>query len=111
MTYRYRIPDLFAYYKVDENGCWIWNGAVSGNGYGINTRAGKGKRMHREYYTHFKGPIPEGMHVCHRCDVPRCVNPDHLFLGTNADNMADKVAKGRQTRGAASKSARLTEKQ
>lgn len=63
---------------------------------------------HRAAYTAAYGPIPSGMHVLHRCDTKACIEPTHLFLGTNAENMADKVAKGRQARGERVGSARLT---
>lgn len=76
-------------------GCWMWLGAVT-NRYGILRDAdGRGRRTHRVAWEVTNGPIPPGMYVCHRCDTPLCVRPDHLFLGTSQDNHADMVAKGR----------------
>lgn len=77
--------------------CWIWQGAKCGHGYGaIRRYRERGNiQAHRASYEMANGPIPAGMHVLHRCDTPACVNPAHLFLGTHKDNMADKVAKGR----------------
>jgi hypothetical protein len=91
--------------KVDRSGdCWIWLGSVSKDGYGrISIGNGARDGVHRVAYASVHGPIPDGMHVLHNCpggDNPRCVNPDHLWLGTHAENMRDKVAKGRQPRGA-----------
>jgi HNH endonuclease len=86
----------------NENGCMLWTGSVMQFGHGrINRgRAGDGIDVaHRVSWELANGPIPEGMCVLHKCDVPACVNPDHLFLGTHADNIADKVSKGRQARG------------
>ncbi len=83
--------------------CWEWQGSLAKKGYGrisyykspniYNVPA------HRLSYTYFIGPIPEGMQVLHHCDNRKCVNPRHLFLGTNLDNVKDKIAKGRQIRG------------
>lgn len=73
-----------------NSGCWLWDAAISNN-YGHYNNKG----AHRVSYETFKGPIPKGLHVLHKCDVPSCVNPDHLFLGTPLDNMIDKVRKGR----------------
>lgn len=82
-----------------NTGCWLWAGPCGGgrSRYRILRLAGTDTNIttHRLAWQLFRGPIPDGMHVCHRCDTPECVNPDHLFLGTSFDNMRDKVAKGR----------------
>lgn len=84
---------------VTESGCWIWLGSVDKNGYGILSFYAEGKRTHvrahRASFTAFNGQIPEGFFVCHKCDVPGCVNPHHLFAGTALDNTRDMIAKGR----------------
>lgn len=79
---------------IPEAGCWLWT-ASTAKGYGQIRIGGKSTSTHRAAYEAFKGPIPTGLHVCHRCDTPICINPDHLFLGTPRDNAQDKVAKGR----------------
>lgn len=76
--------------------CWLWSGPVFGDGYGAATGLnGRVARAHRVAWRITHGPIHEGAQVLHRCDVRRCCNPDHLWLGTNDENMADMVAKGR----------------
>lgn len=84
---------------VTESGCKIWIGHVDKGGYGKIWFNGKCTRTHRVAFEVANGEIPQGLHVLHKCDVRCCVNPDHLFLGTNEDNIKDKVKKGRTTAG------------
>ncbi len=82
--------------NVDKSsGCWIWLLDTLPYGYGKIKVEGKTKRAHRVSWEEFNGQIPEGMCVLHNCDVPACVNPEHLFLGTQADNMRDMKQKSR----------------
>lgn len=81
---------------IDESGCWNWQSSIDGAGYGmIATQKGVHLKAHRFSWTLSRGEIPESLFVLHRCDNRRCVNPDHLFLGTHQDNMDDMVSKGR----------------
>lgn len=98
-----------------ETDCILWVGNQNANGYGLlSCRTKEVKRQilaHRYAFEMAHGRIPDCMHVLHRCDTPRCVNPLHLFLGTPADNAADKVSKGRQQRGETLHFAKLTAEQ
>jgi len=80
--------------KTDK--CWLWTGALNSRGYGCFSIDRKSKLAHRYSYEIYKGEIPKGMYVCHACDVPNCVNPDHLWLGTASDNIKDMFKKDRQ---------------
>lgn len=79
----------------EENGCWTWLGAKRKSGYGAFGFGRSTDYAHRAAYRLFVGPIPGGQYVCHKCDTPLCVNPDHLFVGTATENMQDASAKGR----------------
>lgn len=88
---------ILARYKVNkDNGCWEWIGAMSNTGYGIVKHLGKRIGAHRASWIIHFGEINDiKMFVCHKCDNRKCINPDHLFLGTNSDNMRDCYQKGR----------------
>ena len=92
MTYEER----FDYYHTKGEGCWEWHGATFGNrGYGAYYDGKRTMGAHRHAYERVHGPIPRGMFICHRCDNPRCVRPDHLFAGSPRDNTRDMIEKGR----------------
>jgi hypothetical protein len=103
-------------HKVPWSGCWLWDGALSRNGYSRcdvpmparSDSAGRCRKAHRVAYEAFVGPIPRGVDVCHRCDVRACCNPDHLWLGSRTDNMADAASKNRTSRGEGRYNAKLT---
>lgn len=75
--------------------CWIWIAYRLPSGYGYFWDGKRREYAHRVSWRTFRGEIPEGLHVLHRCDIPACVNPDHLFLGTAKDNRQDAIRKGR----------------
>jgi hypothetical protein len=86
-----------SYIPVTESGCWLWEKSTANCGYG-KIRYGdnsKTTHAHRVSYELYKGDIPKGFSVLHRCDVPCCVNPEHLFIGTPQHNMDDMMIKGR----------------
>ena len=86
--------------RVNKDGdCWLWAGALQPTGYGKVYFEGVMHGAHRIAWRITHGPIPDGLCVCHRCDNPTCVNPEHLFLGTQRQNMSDMVRKGRSVRG------------
>jgi hypothetical protein len=82
--------------RIPFSGCWLWTGCVDNNGYPLTGKVHAPERkIHRLAWHCYRGLIPSGIHVLHKCDVPLCVNPDHLFLGTQVDNMKDRKRKGR----------------
>lgn len=81
------------------NDCWEWKGARHPFGHGQKRFRGKVQYTHRIAWEWVNGPIPEGMCVLHKCDNPPCCNPNHLFLGTNQDNVRDRCSKGRTAKG------------
>lgn len=105
-------PNTF-WSRVDctsPNDCWLWQGGSAGNEYGAISWNGRPTMVHRLAWELTYGPIPHGLVVRHRCDTPRCCNPDHLLLGTQLDNVADRVARNRSRRmlGESNNSAKLT---
>lgn len=83
-------------YPEPNTGCWLWGGSTAGQGEYGHIQACKPRiYAHRAAYMVYKGQIPKGMYVMHTCDVPGCVNPDHLLLGTPSDNNSDKIRKHR----------------
>ena len=94
-----RIPLAVRFWaKVQKtDGCWLWTGGLKVAGYGgfYTDRRGRSVLAHRVAWELTNGPIPEGLDCLHTCDTPSCVRPDHLFLGTHADNMQDAARKGK----------------
>ena len=83
---------------IPFSGCFIWDLSVDKTGYARTTNNGKTVVGHRLAYKLAYGDIPEGIFVCHRCDIPSCINPQHLFLGAHSENMKDMVTKKRSAK-------------
>lgn len=80
---------------VSAAGCWEWTGFTNHKGYGSTNYRSRTNTAHRISWWAHRGPTPKGAHVCHTCDNPKCINPDHLYIGTPTQNERDKVARGR----------------
>jgi len=100
--------DMFWFYTDVQDGCWNWTSNIQSKGYGTLTWQRKMTYAHRLSYEIHYGPIPSGAFVCHTCDNPSCVNPEHLFIGSPKDNSSDMVAKNRQCKGSAFPQSKLT---
>lgn len=94
-TKQQSIKTRFEGFYIKGPGCWEWNAKIGQNGYGVFSIGKKKFGAHRVSFEIYVEEIPSGIHVCHKCDNPICVRPDHLFLGTHRDNQVDKLLKGR----------------
>ncbi len=104
------IPDT-KWIPEPNTGCWLWLGLLNPSGYGKFYIKPKYRGAHRVMWEQHNGEIPEGIFVLHRCDTPSCVNPSHLFLGTNKDNLLDASRKGRIAHGERAGKCKLTKEQ
>jgi len=91
------LMERFELHYIPEpmSGCWIWTDTNNGHGYGLITVKGQRKMAHRVAWELYRGPISEGLQANHKCDVRFCVNPNHLYLGTQAENLEDCITRGR----------------
>ena len=108
-------PETF-WDKVDweaETECWLWTGAKLPHGYGTVCLNRQRLYAHRYAWAFVNGPIPKGLNILHKCDVPACINPDHLYAGTQRENLIDCIRRGRanRVRGSAHGQSKLTEDQ
>lgn len=103
---------FFSRFKVSESGCWIWSAHCDKDGYGVLPGNEVSIRAHRFSFIHHFGPIDDGAIICHKCDNPGCVNPEHLFSGTTKENCQDMLLKGRDKMvGSRNNKAKLNEEQ
>lgn len=95
------VAEKLALWSIPEpnSGCLLWLGGYTRHGYGTLKHKGRFRQVHQWAWELAHGPIPAGKAICHRCDVRGCINVDHLWLGTNAENTADRVLKGRSAHG------------
>lgn len=107
------VEDKLRFYgwTISDAGCWVWQGPINGKGYARMTLNSKSVEVHRVAYEHWNGKIPDGLVVRHTCDNRPCINPEHLIIGTLADNIQDKVDRDRQARGTGTSAAKLVEQQ
>ena len=112
LNYPQQVVDYFwnkVTYPGNDQDCWEWCGTIEKEGYGVFSVNHKQLRVHRFSWEYYNGSIPNNLFVCHKCDNPPCVNPDHLFLGSLQDNEKDKVQKDRHVFGSKNGRAVLTE--
>lgn len=109
-----RMEDSFERMVIRQKGCWGWKGITHhSRGYGRLNFKSKNTTIaaHRASWMIYRGSIPDGLHVLHKCDNPSCTNPDHLFIGTNFENVRDMVYKNRQAKGSYAGTSKLNEEQ